>query len=78
MPRRLGGLLVTVNLLREEKSESKRSHPVGLVLCPPSLLCACEVSKVTFLAINLAQFLWQKLAFLCQETWKLQARIYFR
>lgn len=75
-PGKLSGLLVTVNLLREEKSESNRDHPVGLVLCPPSLLRACEVSSVTFLPINHAQFLSQ-LAFLCQEMWKLRAGIYF-
>lgn len=75
-PGRLSGLPVTVNLLREEKSESKRGHPVGFILCPPSLPYASEVSNVSFLPINHAQFLSQ-LAFLCQETWKLKAGIYF-
>lgn len=75
-PGKLSGLLVTVKLLREEKSESKIGHPVGFVLCPPSLLHACEVSYVTFLPINHAQILSQ-LAFLCREMWKLRAGIYF-
>lgn len=58
-PRRLSDLLITMNLLREEISESKRGHSIALVLCPPLLLHACEVSSVTFLPINHAQLLSQ-------------------